>query len=106
MITAEFFKKDGKMRGFFVRGHAGYADKGEDIVCASVSSAVQLSANLITECFKSEANVEVEGDGIRLSLDPLDGADAASKVIEGLLLHLELLSDDFKGTIKVIISEV
>ena len=48
MIYAEFFTRQEKLYGFKISGHAGYADKGEDIVCASVSSAVQLVANTIT----------------------------------------------------------
>ena len=36
--------------GFRVTGHAGYAESGSDIVCAGVTTAVQLVANGITEC--------------------------------------------------------
>ncbi|MDE7105331.1 MAG: ribosomal-processing cysteine protease Prp, partial [Ruminococcus sp.] len=35
MIQAKFYKKNGKFSGFRVSGHAGYADAGEDIVCAA-----------------------------------------------------------------------
>ena len=32
---------NGKIDGFEVSGHSGYANKGEDIVCAAVSAIVQ-----------------------------------------------------------------
>ncbi len=51
MINADFQKKDSVIIGFSVKGHAEFADEGEDIVCASVSSAVQLVANAITDFF-------------------------------------------------------
>ena len=41
MIKATFFKdSQGQYRGFSLLGHAGYASKGNDIVCAGVSAVV------------------------------------------------------------------
>ncbi len=104
MINAEFFKTNEKLIGFSIKGHAGYDDDGNDIVCASVSSAIQLVANTITECFKINAEVNVLKDKIQLRLPEID--DNAAKMLEGLFLHLTLLSEDYKGTIKITTSEV
>ncbi|MDH7577206.1 MAG: ribosomal-processing cysteine protease Prp [Bacillota bacterium] len=42
MIYIKIFENQaGEIRGFLVRGHAGYAPKGEDIICAGVSALVQ-----------------------------------------------------------------
>ena len=49
MIRVEFTKSGELLTCFSVSGHAGYDDYGHDIVCASVTSAVQLTANGITE---------------------------------------------------------
>ncbi len=38
---------NGCIKGFTSKGHAGYADKGEDIVCASVSMLVINTLNSI-----------------------------------------------------------
>ena len=57
MIVAEFFRKNGEITGFKVSGHAEYDESGRDIVCAGVSSAVMMTANLITEIFRFEAEV-------------------------------------------------
>ena len=35
---------EGRLRGFDVRGHSGYAAKGSDIVCAAVSALTQGAA--------------------------------------------------------------
>lgn len=37
MIKAEIFYHDSIIKGFIIQGHAGMAEKGQDIVCASVS---------------------------------------------------------------------
>ena len=52
MIRVEFTKSGELLTSFSVSGHAGYDDYGHDIVCASVTSAVQLTANGITEVLK------------------------------------------------------
>lgn len=105
MINAEFFSTGGKLIGFSIRGHAGYSD-GDDIVCASVSSAVQFACNLITECFGNEANVTAAGDTINLLIKNTGDTENAVKVIDALRLHLSLIADDYDGTIKITFSEV
>ncbi len=39
--------EDGTIQGFSSRGHAGYADPGEDIVCAAVSAITVGAVNSI-----------------------------------------------------------
>jgi uncharacterized protein YsxB (DUF464 family) len=41
MIVAEFYQNNqGLIRGFKIRGHAGYDSSGKDIVCSAVSAVV------------------------------------------------------------------
>lgn len=43
MTVFEFyFNKNGKITGFCVKGHSGYAAEGEDIVCAAVTGSVRM----------------------------------------------------------------
>ena len=54
MIFVRFLSEaSGNLVGFVMEGHAGYADPGEDIVCAAVSSVAYMTANTITEIIKS-----------------------------------------------------
>ena len=106
MITVEFFRNKSEIIGFRISGHAGYSVNGDDIVCASVSSADQFAANLITECFKTEADVNAVGETINLMLTGLENRDNAVKVLDALKLHLELLSEDYEKTIKITFLEV
>ena len=102
MVTARFYKNsDNRMLGFHISGHAGYAEAGSDIACASVSSAVMLTANTITEVYKIDAKVEVNEDEILLKLKE-DKDDNGDKLILGLLLQMDILSDEFPGSIKIV----
>lgn len=98
MIYAVFKSENGRLCYCSVKGHAGFADAGHDIVCAAVSSAVQLTANLITESFHESADVSADNNKIILSLKyPESGS--ASLLLEGLFMHLQYLSEDYPNTI-------
>jgi uncharacterized protein YsxB (DUF464 family) len=101
MIQADFFESDGKLTGFRISGHSGYAESGSDIVCAAVSSAVQFAANTVTEGFGLKADVSAEGETVGFGLCGDD--ERAVTVIRMLKLHLECLSEDFPETIKITI---
>ena len=53
MTTAVFIKRDKDTVGFKISGHSGFADKGFDIVCASISSAAYLTINLLSQIDKN-----------------------------------------------------
>ena len=103
MIKAKFFQKNGKLTGFEVSGHAGFDLYGKDIVCASVSSAVQLTANGITEILGEKAEISVGDNKVSLSL--VDSGKSED-FLKALRLHLELLADDYPGTIHISCMEV
>lgn len=105
MITAEFFTADNVIIGFKISGHSGYDDEGSDIVCAAVSSAVQHTANLITEIFGYNAEVAAQNNAVVLKAVSYEDS-TLQKLFKGLILHLEVLSEDFKGTIKLKYTEV
>lgn len=105
MIRVEFTKSGELLTSFSVSGHAGYDDYGHDIVCASVTLAVQLTANGITEVLKLPAKVDVEENLIRVTL-PRQQREKGQPFLQALLLHLRLLAQDYEGTIQVNLSEV
>jgi len=104
MIYAVFKSENGRLCFCSVKGHAGFADAGQDIVCAAVSSAVQLTANLITESFQEQADISADDNMIVMSLKhPESGS--ASLLLEGLFTHLQYISEDYPNTITLKISK-
>ena len=103
MIQAVFERKNGRLCAVSVTGHAEYADAGEDIVCAAVSSAVQYATILITESFGEEDEEFAEDNLLTVRLkSPGQG----SRILDGLRQHLQFLSEDYPGTIQIQITEV
>lgn len=104
MISACFDRGAEGLLACRVSGHAGYGRYGEDIVCASVTSAVQYTANALTEVFGVPAEVRAEENRVSISV-PV-GDENGSRLLEALYLHLTLLSEDYPETISIHISEV
>ena len=105
MTTAEFIRKDGEVIGFKVKGHSGYAEQGEDVVCASVSSAVMLTANAVTEVFGYDADVSAYEDTITLKTN-IKGDEILQKLYQGLILQLQQIALEFENNLKVQFTEV
>ena len=104
MIRAVFRRSRDGLCGVEVSGHAGYADAGQDIVCASVTSAVQLTLNGITEVLRAPAEVAVQQNRITLRLSEQN--PAAARFLEALYLHLELLAQEYTDNLQLTILEV
>lgn len=100
MIKAVFYKKNGGLSGFSISGHAGWGESGSDIVCAAVSSAAELVCNTVTDFFKEEAEVSVQENILELKMK--SGGGEAPKLIESFRAHMQLISEEFPGCIRII----
>lgn len=100
MIIAEFIKSEEKFLGFKISGHAGYAQAGEDICCAAVSSAVMMTYNMVTEIFAVDAEVSAEENKIMLFLSQKEDENG-EKLIKGLAMQLECIAEEFPGSIEI-----
>ena len=98
MITAAFFKDTkGIWRGFSLTGHAGFAEYGSDIICASVSALAINTVNSI-EAFtddKAVANVEEETGLLTFSFSDIDVSEKGQLFIESLILGLKSIRDEY-----------
>jgi uncharacterized protein YsxB (DUF464 family) len=105
MIHAEFYKHGNAYVGFQVSGHAGYAEYGQDIVCAGVSSALEMTVNGICEILRVDARTEVLENEIRFLLSD-DKSEGAQSFLKAFRLHLVNLSEDYQNTIQLTDVEV
>ena len=62
MIKFNFFKRDGVYYGFEEKGHAGYAESGDDIVCSAVSAMTMLIINAIEVSYASDVEYTIDED--------------------------------------------
>ncbi len=100
MIRVKFLVGNRQLTGFEIRGHADFADIGEDIVCASVSSAAYMAVNTVTEIIG--ANADASADSGAMSLKIYESCERTETVLKGLELHLTELSKQYPDNIKII----
>ena len=62
MIKVVFKKKEDKIVGFNISGHAEYDESGKDIVCAAVSMLVYNTIDTMTDLLKLKDYIEYKID--------------------------------------------
>ncbi len=105
MTRCEFFTENDRIKGFSVSGHSGYAEAGQDIVCAAISAVVTMAEATINEVCGAKAKVRVKEDDARITLTlpaSCDEEDAVQAVLAGMLLTLCSMRDDYPDYIEVL----
>ena len=80
------------------------AERGQDIICAAVSSACYMAANTVTEVIGAEADAAVTDGYMRFDIK--SSTEKAQDILNGLHLHLTELEKQYPSNINVIITEV
>lgn len=100
-----FYRSKNVVRSFKVEGHSGYSDKGSDIVCSAVTTAVMTAANGITDVVGINADVKA-CDGFlecRLPKTLNEVEEYGAKVlINSMYLTLRNIEQQYKDYIVII----
>ncbi|MBO4501688.1 MAG: ribosomal-processing cysteine protease Prp [Clostridia bacterium] len=99
MITASFRTKNGSFCGFTVKGHSGYSEQGSDIICAAVSSMVNLTVRLL-QIEKTDFSFSASPEIPQTVLDLNSVTDPAHNALNGLYCELCELAAEYKGFVK------
>lgn len=81
-----------------ITGHAGYADKGKDIVCASASSIILSSINLAIEFNK---DVKYTDDLNKIEIINNTNDENVTKVFSNMITCLQDLEKQYPDNIKI-----
>ena len=91
MTTVCFYKADGFYYGFEEQGHTGFAESGEDILCAALSSMTMLIINAIEVTYDScvDYSIDEKTTNIRLiaksALPKYEADERKQYAISGLI---------------------
>ena len=105
MTRCEFFTENDRITGFSISGHSGYAEAGQDIVCAAISAVVTMAETTINEVCGAKAKVRVKDEQARITLTlptSCDEEDAVQAVLSGMLLTLISMREDYPDYIEVL----
>ena len=105
MTRCEFYSENGRITGFSISGHSGFAEAGSDIVCAAVSAAVAMAECTINDVCGAKAKVRVKDEQARITLTlptSCDEEESVQAVLTGMMTYLCSLRDDYPDYIEVI----
>ena len=94
---------------FEVKGHSGYADAGEDIVCAAVSAITQTAALGLSEVLKLNIELQI-ADGHLTCILPMIEKESlreqADVIVNTMQAGLQNLVKEYSSYIKILTREV
>lgn len=91
--------KDKNYKSISIKGHAGYAEEGYDIVCASVSSIVITTINAIISIDSDSINYSEE-DGL-IEINILKSSDIVNTLLDNMINMLSELEKQYKKYIEI-----
>jgi len=100
MTTVTFQSEGSRITGFTVSGHSGYAEAGEDIVCAAVTSAVRLTECAVNDVLGLGAAVKVNQRDTSITLKIPGGLSEANEtfcqtLLASLMVYLQQLHEEY-----------
>ncbi|MDN5347284.1 MAG: uncharacterized protein PWP65_848 [Clostridia bacterium] len=95
---------EGGIKGFEVKGHAGFQAKGKDIVCAAVSALTQTSVLGLEKYLATPPQVSIEAGKLTCFLPPgLSGQEEerAHIILETMYLGLRAIAASYQDYIQL-----
>ena len=110
MTTVTFLMEGNRIIGFDAQGHSGYAEAGEDIVCAGITSAIRLVDATINDVLGLAASVKVKENEALISLRLPGGLAPTAEstcqaLLTGLMVYFAELHDEYPENIEVLEEE-
>ena len=87
MTTVQVRRDENGVCGLTVKGHAGYARNGSDIVCAAASVLITTCANALQSVADISPVLEVEEKPAIIAVDLPDGLSPAQNHDARIILH-------------------
>ena len=105
MTRVEVVRKDGHIVSLNVTGHSDFADEGEDIVCAALSSVIQTAVMGLLKVAGIDCKYviyETEG-GLELELPKLNNSDRhnADMILDTMLCGIADLYEGYSDFIEL-----
>ena len=107
MTTITFRTEGDRITGFDSQGHSGYAEAGEDIVCAAITSAIRLVEATINDVLGLAASVKVMESEALISLRLPGGLGPTAEstcqaLLTGLMVYFAELHEEYPDNIEVL----
>ncbi|MFJ7727093.1 ribosomal-processing cysteine protease Prp [Neobacillus sp. NPDC097160] len=97
--------ESGRLKSFEMSGHALFADRGKDIVCAGVSAVSVGAINAVHELTGITPDLEHRADGFLRCVVPEDLPDDIHEkvqlILEAMIVSLRTIEEEYGKHIKI-----
>ncbi|MDO5135144.1 MAG: ribosomal-processing cysteine protease Prp [Eubacteriales bacterium] len=97
MISITVKKRNGSYVGFTSKGHAGYGQAGEDIVCAAVSALVINTVNSLERFTEERFSVREKDGFVSVDFEEYPNTDQGKLLMDSLILGLTEIEHDYSS---------
>lgn len=104
MVKVEIIKNKDLINKVTISGHANYAKKGEDLVCASVSSLAIGTLNALDELSNNKLEIKIN-EGL-VSIEILESEEIIQTILKVFEIQLKTIQESYKQYINISILEV
>lgn len=98
-------KKSGMIQSFEISGHAFFADRGNDIVCAGVSAVSVGTINAVHALLGITPEIEQNEDGFLRCVIPEHLPEETNEkiqlLLEGMVISLQSIEEQYRQHIKL-----
>ena len=104
MINITVKKRNGSYLDFLSRGHAGYAEEGQDIVCAAVSALIITTVNSLDEFTDEKIEVGEDDGYVSIHFKTNPNTERGKLLMDSLILGLTEIEHSYNNrylTVKV-----
>ena len=109
MTKVTIHKTGEKIVGFIIDGHTGFANSGEDIVCASLSLLAYTtinSLNIVAKIDAEDINYQINEELGYLKVRTNNINDKSDVIYNSFIVGIQLLIEDYSDYITLITEEV
>ena len=85
--------------GITMSGHAGYAEPGQDIVCAGVSALVQTLIQSIEELTQDEIQYSMQPGAVDIKMRNL--SEQAQLLVDSFFVGVQLIAGEYPDNVKI-----
>lgn len=115
MTHVIFYRRDGIIYGFQEKGHTGYGESGDDVLCAALSAMTMLIINTIEVAYASDVEYTIDEETtdvkliVKAALPEFSTDEKKQFAISGLLTgyyyQLNDLTEDYYDYLDVEITD-
>ncbi|QLK85980.1 ribosomal-processing cysteine protease Prp [Staphylococcus sp. 17KM0847] len=93
---------EGRVTDVVMKGHADFAEHGQDIVCAGASAVLFGSINAIMGLTSERPDIDYDDDGGYFHVRSVDTSnEQAQLILQAMLISLQTIEDEYSDFIKL-----